>query len=221
MTQRSHGCGRSGRCDGDRFGKLPRMEISLVRKRVRDSIEQAQKAAAARRAANQEAAHGLGAAASHTAIPPLQQVSQVLKSEGYGFRVFTPAGIARLTSERSADDYIEVAMDTAGPVPVVARPGEPHARPRAVQRRAHPGLGRRHSGTERRAACSIFSPACSVRSSSGSLATVEAWPRAGPRATGRRRVDAGGQRRTIRRSAVCGFDQRSTVRTARPWRLAS
>ena len=49
----------------------------------------------------------------------MQQVSQVLKSEGYGFRVSTPAGTARLTSERSADDYIEIAMDTAGPVPVV------------------------------------------------------------------------------------------------------
>jgi hypothetical protein len=95
------------------------MEVSIVRKRVRDSIEQAQKAAAARRAANHEAARAWEEMLEHTAIPMLQQVSQVLKSEGYGFRVFTPAGIARLASERSADDYIEMAMDTAGAVPVV------------------------------------------------------------------------------------------------------
>ena len=95
------------------------MEVSLVRKRLRDSIEHAHKAAAARRAANQEATQTWEPLLERVVTPLVQQVSQVLKSEGYGFRVSTPAGTARLTSERSADDYIEIAMDTAGPVPVV------------------------------------------------------------------------------------------------------
>ena len=94
------------------------MEISVVRKRVRDSIEQARKAAAARRAANQEAASAWEQLLEQVVTPVMQQVSQVLKAEGYGFRVITPAGTVRLTSERSADDYIEVGLDTAGPVPV-------------------------------------------------------------------------------------------------------
>jgi hypothetical protein len=94
------------------------MEISVVRKRVRDSIEQARKTAAARRAANQEAASAWEQLLEQVVTPVMQQVSQVLKAEGYGFRVITPAGTVRLTSERSADDYIEVALDTAGPVPV-------------------------------------------------------------------------------------------------------
>ena len=95
------------------------MEISLVRKRLRDSIEEAQKNAKARRAANQAATEGWEQVLERVVTPLLQQVSQVLKSEGYAFRVITPAGTVRLTSERSPDDYIEVGMDTSGPVPVV------------------------------------------------------------------------------------------------------
>ena len=93
-----------------------------MRKRLRDSIEEAQKGAVARRAANQEAIAAWEQVLERVVTPLLQQISQVLKSEGYAFRVITPAGTVRLTSERSADDYIEVGMDTSGPVPaVVAR----------------------------------------------------------------------------------------------------
>jgi hypothetical protein len=95
------------------------MEISHVRKRVRDSIEQAQKAAAARRVANQQASHAWEQLLDEVVTPMMQQVSQVLKSEGHAFGVITPAGSVRLTSERNADDYIDVTLDTAGPVPVV------------------------------------------------------------------------------------------------------
>src|SRR3954447_12980248 len=95
------------------------MEISLVRKRVRDGIEQAQKAAAARRAANQAATLAWEELRERMVAPMMQQVSQVLKSESHGFRVDTPAGTVRLSSERSADDYIDVTIDTSGPVPVV------------------------------------------------------------------------------------------------------
>jgi hypothetical protein len=107
------------------------MEISVVRKRVRDSIEQARKAAAARRAANQEAGSAWDQLLERVVTPVMQQVSQVLQAEGYGFRVITPASTVRLTSERSADDYIEVALDTAGPVPVaVARVNRTRGRER-------------------------------------------------------------------------------------------
>ena len=43
----------------------------------------------------------------------------VLKIEGYSFTVFTPSGSVRLMSDRSADDYIEVSLDTSGATPRV------------------------------------------------------------------------------------------------------
>ena len=95
------------------------MEISLVRKRLRDSIEDAQKNATARRAANRDAIAAWEQVLERVVAPLLQQISQVLKSEGYAFRVITPAGTVRLTSERSADDFIEVGLDTSGPAPIV------------------------------------------------------------------------------------------------------
>ena len=67
------------------------MEVSIVRKRVREVIEQAQKAAAARRTANQQATSAWEQLLEQVVTPVMQQVSQVLKSEGYGFGIITPA----------------------------------------------------------------------------------------------------------------------------------
>jgi hypothetical protein len=95
------------------------MEISLVRKRVRQCIERARTAAAARRDANREASAAWERLIAQVAVPLVQQIAQVLKAEGQAFRVETPAGRVRLVSERSADDHIELALDTAGQAPVV------------------------------------------------------------------------------------------------------
>jgi hypothetical protein len=95
------------------------MEISLVRKRVRQCIEHAHTSVAARRDANREAAAAWESLLAQVAVPLVQQIAQVLKAEGQAFRVDTPAGRVRLVSERSADDYIELALDTTGQVPVV------------------------------------------------------------------------------------------------------
>ena len=94
------------------------MEISLVRKRVRQCIEHAHTSAAARRDANREAAADWERLLAQVAVPLVQQIAQVLKAEGQAFRVDTPAGRVRLASERSAYDYIELALDTTGQVPV-------------------------------------------------------------------------------------------------------
>lgn len=95
------------------------MEISLVRNRVRQCIEHAHTSAAARRDANREAAAAWERLLAQVAVPLVQQIAQVLKAEGQAFRVDTPAGRVRLVSERSTDDYIELALDTTGQVPVV------------------------------------------------------------------------------------------------------
>ena len=37
----------------------------------------------------------------------------MLRAEGYTFTVFTPAGSVRLMSDRAAEDYIELSLDTS------------------------------------------------------------------------------------------------------------
>jgi hypothetical protein len=95
------------------------MEISLVGKRVRQCIEHARTAAVARRDANREASAAWERLLAQVAVPLVQQIAQVLRAEGQAFRVETPAGRVRLVSERSADDHIELALDTTGQAPVV------------------------------------------------------------------------------------------------------
>jgi hypothetical protein len=46
-------------------------------------------------------------------------VAGALKAQGYAFQVFTPGGSVRLMSERAAEDYIEVVLDTSGAQPLV------------------------------------------------------------------------------------------------------
>jgi hypothetical protein len=55
----------------------------------------------------------------HVAIPLLRQVANVLRTEGYPFTVFTPGGSVRLMSDRAAQDYLELTLDTAGDRPLV------------------------------------------------------------------------------------------------------
>ena len=53
------------------------------------------------------------------AVPLFRQVANVLKVQGYQFEVFTPGGSVRLMSEKSADDFIEITLDTTGEHPCV------------------------------------------------------------------------------------------------------
>ena len=98
------------------------MEISLVRKRVQQTIEQARQRAASRRARNDEAKRAFDDVLERVAVPLFKQLANVLRIEGYPFGVFTPSGSVRLMSDRSADDYLELSLDTSGDAPrVVAR----------------------------------------------------------------------------------------------------
>jgi hypothetical protein len=95
------------------------MEISEVRRRVRDAIERARRQAAGRRIRNDEAARVFAAFLDEIAVPLFKQVANVLKVDGYSFTVFTPSGGVRLMSDRSADDYVEITLDTSGDAPRV------------------------------------------------------------------------------------------------------
>src|SRR6188508_3222225 len=85
------------------------MEISVVKQRVNETIERAKRTAAGRRARNDEA--------SRAYQPFLDQVASVLKAAGYAFTVFTPGGTVRLMSDRAAEDFIELSLDTSGEQP--------------------------------------------------------------------------------------------------------
>ena len=96
------------------------MEISGIKRRVVETIEQARHQAAERRARTDEATREYAVFLDQIAIPVFRQVANVLRSEGYPFTVFTPGGSVRLMSDRTAEDYIELALETGGSDPVVS-----------------------------------------------------------------------------------------------------
>jgi hypothetical protein len=95
------------------------MEIADVRNRLHQTIERARREAAARRTRNDEAGRAFETFLDRWAVPLFKQLGNVLKIEGYQFTVFTPSGSVRLMSDRSADDYIDVFLDTSGAAPRV------------------------------------------------------------------------------------------------------
>jgi hypothetical protein len=95
------------------------MEISDVRKRVRETLDRAKRAATARRSRTDEAAREYQEFLDNVAVPLFRQISNVMRAEGHSFSVFTPGGGVRLASDRSADDYIGLTLDTTGAEPHV------------------------------------------------------------------------------------------------------
>ena len=95
------------------------MEVSAVRQQILLTIERAKRSAADRRAANDDAGREYGVFLDQLAVPLFRQTSSVLRAEGYLFNLFTPSGGVRLMSDKSADDFIELVLDTTGAVPQV------------------------------------------------------------------------------------------------------
>jgi hypothetical protein len=88
------------------------MEISVVRKRLSETIERAKRQAAERRGRSDQAAREFDVFLQKIAVPLFRQVANALKAEGYPFTVFTPSGSVRLMSDRSSSDYLELTLDT-------------------------------------------------------------------------------------------------------------
>jgi hypothetical protein len=95
------------------------MEISDVRRRVIETIERARRRGAERRTRHDEAARRYDEFLDRIAVPIFKQVANVLKAENLAFTVFTPGGSVRLMSDRATEDFVELALDTSGEVPVV------------------------------------------------------------------------------------------------------
>jgi len=82
-------------------------------------MDRARQDARARRERSDTAARAFDEFLSARAVPVLQILASALVAEGHRFKVFTPASSVRLASERSSDDYIELALDTAQDPPAV------------------------------------------------------------------------------------------------------
>lgn len=95
------------------------METSDVRKRVNEAIEQARREATERRARTDEAARDYSRLLDDVAVPLFRQVASSLKAGGFNFTVFTPSGSVRLMSDKVAEDFIELTLDTTGERPAV------------------------------------------------------------------------------------------------------
>jgi hypothetical protein len=95
------------------------METSDIRKRLNQTIERAKRQAAERRALGDDAARAFETFLSTIAVPLFRQVANILRSDGYLFNVFTPSGSVRLMSDRGAEDFIELSLDTTGDRPQV------------------------------------------------------------------------------------------------------
>jgi hypothetical protein len=95
------------------------MDTSAVRQRVTQAIDQARRSAAERRARNDDAGRAYARFLDRVAIPLFRQVAGALKAENFHFTVFTPGGSVRLASDKTAEDSIELTLDTTGPRPLV------------------------------------------------------------------------------------------------------
>ena len=90
-----------------------------MRRRVTETIEHAKRHSAARRARTDEAARAYSIFLDTIAVPLMRQIANVLKAQGYAFSVSTPGGSVRLASDKSADDYIELSLDSSADPPAV------------------------------------------------------------------------------------------------------
>jgi hypothetical protein len=94
------------------------MESSTVRNRLNVIIDAAKRASAERRARSDEAVRSYERVLEFS-VPLFKQVAQALKVSGYLFTVFTPGGSVKLMSDKSAEDYLELSLDTSGDRPDV------------------------------------------------------------------------------------------------------
>ena len=94
-------------------------EPAEIRRRLRQIIEESKRAAVERRNRAQVADRKGSEVLAAVVAPLFKTVAAALKAEGYPFRVLTPPGVVRLSSESSSDDFIELVLDTTRAVPAL------------------------------------------------------------------------------------------------------
>jgi hypothetical protein len=98
------------------------LEMVEVQRRLTHRLAELRRAAAERRGEAARAREAYELVLDAEIAPTVRQLAQVLKAQGYNFSVQTPAGAVRMVTERSADDFLEIALDvTRRPAAVLAR----------------------------------------------------------------------------------------------------
>jgi len=95
------------------------MDVSDLRKRILRALDDARKDASSRRTAVDQATRAYEEFLEKIAVPLLRQTQTVLKAEGQLFSVHTPAGSARLVSDRTPQTFLELVLDTSGAMPQI------------------------------------------------------------------------------------------------------
>lgn len=95
------------------------METGELRRQIYLALERSKREAAERRAASDRAAEAYSAFLADIAVPFVRQVVSILRADNYLVTAFTPAGSARVSSDRAAEDFVEIALDETGDVPHV------------------------------------------------------------------------------------------------------
>ena len=93
------------------------MELDQIRRRVQSRLADIKRAAAERRDTVATAERAYGVFLASVATPLVNAVAQSLSAEGYAYRVTTPGGAVRMSSDRSNRTYLEIRLDTAGAAP--------------------------------------------------------------------------------------------------------
>lgn len=95
------------------------MEVSDVRRRIRGAVEDARRRAAERRTRTDSASRAYEHVLETIAVPAFHMLAHALTGEGYRFNVLTPGQAVRLSSERSAAEFIELSLDTDRDEPAI------------------------------------------------------------------------------------------------------
>ena len=89
------------------------MEVAELRRQIVREIERARGEVAQRRKNADSAQEAYAKFIVEVAGPVVLQAVNILRSEGVQLQAETPAGIARIGSDKSADDFVEFVLDTS------------------------------------------------------------------------------------------------------------
>jgi hypothetical protein len=95
------------------------MELVQIRRRVQTRLGDIKRAAAERREKVAAAGRAYETFLADVATPTVNAVAQSLSAEGYAYRVTTPGGAVRMSSDRSSRTYLEIRLDAAGATPQI------------------------------------------------------------------------------------------------------
>jgi hypothetical protein len=95
------------------------MEVSEIRRRLRQAMDQARQRQAERRTLVADTTSAYERILESIALPVFQTLASALAADGHRFKVETPLGVVRLVRERNSAEHLEMALDTDREVPAV------------------------------------------------------------------------------------------------------